>query len=394
MNLSWLAVDFAVTPFKTQLIYLRKTRLLVAAAGTAVHNMIFMNHSTSAIVIMMADWCRCSWQYVNQGILLGINVLTYCQPGDTENKVPVFHSTSNFWLQCSVVAQFSDLFVDIQRFTSDLYHIFNSTQRGDLQSLPSNPYPAPWCQVGRSFVDDRERFPLPQFMISKMNTTSRSGGFWKVKMLGELSSSRIPQNILQSFSSISFCYSASSKNVGSDMSFSSCFLINSQNYHSYYEIETSYPSVTIHSYGQISQHGGKIRDSDNYISIDLRVRDQISRVMPQIKLELGNELNCPSSNFHQLLCSIQGNEFKLCVGEILPDSSFEISLQPIVKKLCRSISNDTSFCSFLSSSLSHCVYKRVLETQLSLPHPQYQPIPTKPFVFLHIEKTAGTSIRG
>jgi hypothetical protein len=390
MNLNWLAVDFDVTPFKTQLIYLRKTRLLVAAAGTAMHNMIFMNHSTSALVIMMEDWCRCSWQYVNQGILLGIDVMTYCQPKETENQALIVHWTSKFWSQCSIVSKSSEMFVDIKRFADDLHDIFDSGHQ-DFKILPSNLSLGSWCQIGEPFADYRQGLTTPQFMVLSITATVESNGFWNVIIPGELSYSQTPQNMLSSFPYLSACNTAYlGSDVNSAVSF--CFPVDYHNYHSYYEIQTPSPSVTIHTYGKITSHGGKIRDSDNYISIDLRVRPRLSRMLPQIEFGLGNELGCPKSNSNQLICSVKGIEFQLCVGKIIPGSSFEISLQPIVKKLCPSL-NDSSLCPLLSSSLSHCAHKRVLETQLSLPHPQYLPSPANPFIFLHIEMTAGSSIR-
>ena len=388
MNLRWLVVDFAVIPFKTQLIYLRKTRLLVAAAGTALHNMVFMNHSTSAIVIMMTDWCHCSWQYVNQGILVGINVLTYCQPNETKNQVSVAHSTPNFWLQCSIVPKFSDMFVDIRRFTSDLHKIFDSTQHDKLSLYVS------WCNIGRSIVDDdRKKFPFPEFMFTDlMSTEVKSSGFWSLSLIEELYYSQIPQNLFRSFPHLSVCH-IFHLGAGVKPSVPACILIDSQNYHAAHEIQTSDPTLTIHSYGQISPDGGKILNSDNYMTVDLRVRDVFSRSLPMIELRLGNESNCLDLKFDQIICSARGSKIELCIGNNLPGLSFEISLQPIVKTLCHSFFNDISSCPILSSSLSHCIHKRVLETQLTLPHPQYQPTPEKPFVFLHIEKTAGTSIR-
>jgi hypothetical protein len=262
------------------------------------------------------------------------------------------------------------LFVDIET------HLDSSRQK-KLQKLSH----ASWCQSDEPF--DSQGLTTPQFMATSIMATPESNGFWRVKMTGEFSFPQIPQNILSSFPYLSAC---SIVYLTSKMSSENlfCFSIDS-----YYEIQSPHPSLTIKTYGQITSHGGKIRESDNYISIDLRVRDQVSRSLPQIELGLGYDLGCCD----QLICLVKGTEFELCVGKILPGSSFEISLQPIVKKLCRAL-NDSSFCPLLSSSLSHCVHKRVLETQLSLPRPQYLPSSANPFVFLHIEKTAGSSIRG
>ena len=199
MNFKWLAVDFAITSFKNQLIYLRKTRLLVAAAGTAMHNMIFMNHSTSAIVVMITDWCHCSWQYVNQGILLGVNVLTYCQPNDTKNHL-ISHWTANFWLQCSGVVKRSDMIVDLKRFSFDVENILNSPQE------KRNISKSVWCNIGRSLSKDVfQSILLPSLSNTNSTVIKLSSMSWKVRITGELVFPSIPQNIMKSFPHLSIC---------------------------------------------------------------------------------------------------------------------------------------------------------------------------------------------
>jgi hypothetical protein len=366
MNLNWLAVDFAVTPFKTQLLYLRKTRLLVAAAGTAMHNMIFMNHSTSAIVIMMEDWCHCSWQYANQGILLGIDVMTYCQPDDTEKHSPSLHWTSNFWSQCSVVTKHSEVTVDLSRFTSDLRRLFHSSPA----SFPDRNL---WCEVGS--VSSANYHRLPQFSFSEMKSTLADSK-WSLELVAELRAPTLPQQTLKSFPRLSLCLLLYSSKSAKENPL--CFTTDEFHSHTFLLIETLSPSLTLHSWGQLTPQGGKIRGSDSYLSLDLRVRNMISRALPQIGLTHSAE-DCLQEM--RLVCFVNGIELSLCVEEASLNSSFEISIQPIVREFCSRHKHDV-FCPLLSSSLSHCVHQRVLESRLSLPRPQYLPRPAKPFVFL------------
>jgi hypothetical protein len=407
MNLNWLAVDFSITPFKTQLIYLRKTRLLVAAAGTAIHNMIFLNRSASVIAVMMTDWCHCSWQYVNQGLLLGINVLTYCQPIERENQIPISHWTANFWLQCSGVLKRSDVTVDIKRFTSDLHQVFHPPPSSSSY-LTKNKLTESWCDTGRSLSlsplpTPVRRLHLPQLTKTNLTTLTLSPMTWKVRITGELTFPLIPQNIMSSFPCLSVCvilYFSDDLKSSSSSDWTppphQCLSLDSLNYYSLLDMLISSPTMTIHSWIQLNSHGGKITNSDNFLSIDLRIQESISRTLPEINLALANrsrdfnesesEIKC-SNSMSLLVCSVEGIDIPLCVGSISSQSTFEMSLQLIAKELCLLHKDTFSFpsCAFFSSSL--------LETQLSLPHPQYLPTPNHPFIFLHIEETVGLSLR-
>jgi hypothetical protein len=403
MNLKWLAVDFAVTPFKTQLMYLRKTRLLVAATGTAVHNMIFMNHSAAAIVVMMTDWCHCSWQYVNQGLLLGINVLTYCQPNDTENHCPISHWTANFWLQCSGVVKRSDMIVDLKRFASDVHQILNSP-RGEKKLNQGV-----WCDIGRQspFTTPLQSYPLPSLTNTNSTTIRLSSLTWKIRITGELLFPSIPQHVMKSFPHLSVCtilyLSDDLKLLSPSSNFlippSQCHSLDSLNYYSLLDIVIPSPTITIHSWIQLSSSGGRIAHSDNWLSLDLRVHESISRTLPEIPLRLTKRISDCLDSFSKnslLVCPLEGMiDVPLCVGSISSESSFEISLQSIVRELCSlHLKKNISSCALLSALLSNCLHQRVLETQLSLPSPQYLPTPDRPFIsLLLLEKSTRYSLR-
>jgi hypothetical protein len=390
-NLTWLSVDFAAIPFKLQLQYLRKTRLLVAAAGTAMHNMVFMNRSTAAIVLMMPEWCHCSWQYANQGILLNIDVSTYCHEGDTADQLSISHWTAHFWLQCSVTFKASDVTVDLQRFSSDLDRLFSLSHephKRDTRLSASSSSLGNWCHIGRdpSPLAPSPRQRIPVFQITDVTSFSRNG-LWEAELTGELSNLSNPQHIWRSFPHLSVCFVLRDTNGTNRLRVQGCHPLDQHNFQSKYLIKIPSPIFTVHSWGQVSPHGGKIKGSESYLTIDLKARNFISRGSPDIALGIGP--NCQDLSA-DLVCRVGKLKLWLCVGAISPDSSFEISLQPIVKELC--LLHNLS-CSLLSSALSHCVYKRVLEARLSLPSPQYLPTVSAPFVFLHLEKTAGTTIR-
>ena len=69
------------------------------------------------------------------------------------------------------------------------------------------------------------------------------------------------------------------------------------------------------------------------------------------------------------------------------------SLQRITADFCALHRLTHVACGYLAAHLSSVVYKDLLASSLGLPAVQHMPTPQDPFVFLHIEKTAGTAFR-
>jgi len=64
-----------------------------------------------------------------------------------------------------------------------------------------------------------------------------------------------------------------------------------------------------------------------------------------------------------------------------------------IADFCRLHNFETVHCSVLTRFISQRVYRVKLSTERGLPPVQRIPTPSRPFVFLHVEKTAGTSLR-
>lgn len=105
-------IDLDGMSFLGQLEFLHFTACVVAVAGTATHNMLFMRPGSTMVIIMQPEWCEWSWMYVNQGILLGITVHVLCD--EQERAGGLFPGTrsrhssfvNKFWKQgAGVVAK-------------------------------------------------------------------------------------------------------------------------------------------------------------------------------------------------------------------------------------------------------------------------------------------------
>ena len=96
-------IDLDDMSFINQLGYFHFSACLVATAGTATHNMLFMRPGSTMVIIMQPEWCEESWMYVNQGVLLGITVHVLCDemdgafPSTTHTRHSSF--VNKFWLQ-------------------------------------------------------------------------------------------------------------------------------------------------------------------------------------------------------------------------------------------------------------------------------------------------------
>ena len=69
------------------------------------------------------------------------------------------------------------------------------------------------------------------------------------------------------------------------------------------------------------------------------------------------------------------------------------SLQRITADFCALHRLTHVACGYLAAHFSSVVYKDILTSTLGLPAVQHMPTPQDPFVFLHIEKTAGSALR-
>ena len=102
-NLQSEIIELEDMHFVDQLTYFHNSACVVAAAGTATHNMLFMRPGTCVIVLMQQEWCEYSWMYVNQGILLGLSVHVLCHEPDfgLNPAIKARHSSfvNKFWNQ-------------------------------------------------------------------------------------------------------------------------------------------------------------------------------------------------------------------------------------------------------------------------------------------------------
>ena len=156
-----------------------------------------------------------------------------------------------------------------------------------------------------------------------------------------------------------------------------CVRVDEINYHSTINthFDMTQEDVLIHLWYQISESGGKIKDSDVYVPITL---------------------NAPHYNVYIFA---SGNKIPRVSIDCPVDSGFIFSFTPTYRASLQHATAD--FCQrhrLLETScyqavyqISKCIKERV--TDWELPNIQSMPTPQDPFVFIHFEKVGGTSLR-
>lgn len=82
-GLTFRTVSLEDEPFSTQLAIFDAARVVVAQYGTAAHNVLFMRPGTLLVLLVQPGWCPWAWHFVNQAILSQVDVVTVCEPNNT-----------------------------------------------------------------------------------------------------------------------------------------------------------------------------------------------------------------------------------------------------------------------------------------------------------------------
>eukprot|EP01041_Mallomonas_annulata_P002467 gene2467-4787_t len=433
----------ANTSFSEQLLRFKNIKILIASAGTALHNMLFMRPGSAVILFMQQEWCPWSWMYANQAVLLDIHIFILC-PVNSSSSSSTFHTTRNFWKQGPRMTgrdkmvinpyHFQELLLlakDVV-FTNDYNSSDNSSNRRrkkvmqvTAMKIGEGPVTVtsdqkPLCGDGggvdnisvgnndkndgnnhnsnkyhnsvnvdvdvdvdvRSFdettvsgyvssvkfddMSDTEIFNIYHdntidtidMDVKHSNSTSTLPSVWRFAILCELGITRYPKSVTSSmlFDSmpyISLCMRSVFARSTTDIT---CFEINKQlNYYTDLWMMVTLPIQWFHIWYQISPEGGKLEGSDGYVALDLRLHNGGIDIQ---QYAIGKRVKLTIPILSALITREEDHNKNV-------DDTFEYR-------------NETL---------------KLLEMKYSLPKVQYLPSVSIPFVFLHIDKTAGTTLR-
>jgi hypothetical protein len=160
-----------------------------------------------------------------------------------------------------------------------------------------------------------------------------------------------------------------------------CIRADALNYHS--TIDSHFPvtlqELVIHAWFQVSEEGGKIRDSDCFVPVSLALPNS-GLIFSDPKLDPQTSIECLVK---------EKSTKKTRIFSYTP--TYRSSFQHATADFCRGYGLIGSSCYHTAYQLSQCIHDRA--THPKLPNIQLSPTPHDPFVFLHFEKVGGTSLR-
>jgi hypothetical protein len=430
-------IDLDQTPFSQQVKRISRTDILVAAAGTAVHNMLFMKPKSAVVIVMQPGWCKWSWMYSNQAELLDQRYIIFCADhnhpavssevlsrlqrlqhysfDNTDRILPgsnSFHWTRNFWKQGPRLTKSSNITLNLSRLPAAIVKVCQQMHVGlNINAITADPVclgDEQTTAFGYIFLSDRmveitasgdhggaipitrmTGTPLLEVYVSSIELLDRGDkqNPWSMTLelmgsiVNRVKSSEQYNHIVESIQHMSICFRSVFTMRESE---ALCFEVNSFNYYSHLLLRIDSPVHHAHLWLQSSPTGGKIADSDCFLMIDTRIgNDGGLSIHHQAA---GSVLTVPVS----LLEKIRMSHPTFPRHHYL---STQLSLQRYTADLCKLASLNVVDCCRATALLTQSVFDDLQIAGSRLPLIQSLPTPKTPFLFLHIEKTAGTTLR-
>jgi hypothetical protein len=435
--------ELARMSFSEQVCLFQHTDILVAVAGTAIHNMLFMRPGTSVIITMQSGWCNWAWMYANQAVLLGIDYYIYCSDSQKssstysesthlngfysnseqennntkyntyENKpssiadLEVYHWTKKSWLQGPRMTKSDNVTVDVDIFHSLLKSALSSDQNktetphdSDYTAISSNDNNYPdISHIGTdSSAKSYHTKRTLEIVITSLNIEElliddkdkKSVQCWKISLMGEiLSTAGLIEGIIGHMPHFVICV----KSLLST-SESNCYALDGFNYYAHLYLTVTDTVQLLHVWAQVSNDGGKIKGSDVFFAVDVLLPQGGLLVHTEsigliLREEIIWEAN-PDIGEMNIDNEILRSRRKIVFSQYISD---RYTLQRSIVAFCEKNMLVPISCGYISARISLAAHKAVLLKDANLCNIQYLPTPEKPLIFIHIEKTGGTTLR-
>jgi hypothetical protein len=152
----------------------------------------------------------------------------------------------------------------------------------------------------------------------------------------------------------------------------------------------------MHFWVQLTMDGGKIEGTDTYMPLDIRLPEVGWYVHNQFINETITMMLDMSDLRKVFPAGILGQDMTkpipLRVFVNYPNQH-RFSIQLYIPKFCAEMGYSHHLCAILTWKMYRYLHFLTLNKEKNLPKVQSIPSPTNPFVFLHVEKTGGTTIR-
>ncbi|KAJ8612761.1 hypothetical protein CTAYLR_010395 [Chrysophaeum taylorii] len=374
-------------PFSRQREILAAADVLVAQYGTAAHNVVFMRPGAVLLLLLQPGWCSFAWHYALQANLSGVGTVRVCAPGTPR----AFRWTHRAWLQGPWITKDAAFEIDESLFRRALVAALDAEDGVAVFGLEEED----------DDDDDEEEDDAggPRVHASDARVESE-GGLAKVMLVLEVVGAAprndqevllgLPREVLDS-ERVRLCVAAP---VGAD---AACFKASAFNEFSTLDLRVAWQErVTLRCWLELD--GTELAASETYWTgrvvaetpgLGLATITHSPRPISADgePLVLDWRVFRPGETLEVAVASRRGGE-----ATLVARLDVRLELQRNVAAFCRRVLGEVR-CADLTEAVDALARRRLRAARLGLPIAQATPTRERPFVFLHNEKTAGSSLR-
>lgn len=425
------------------------TSILVAQYGSALHNTLFLRPGSTVVIMMQPEWCDWAWGFASQASLLKHHVYIMCDEADERGALSRYRWYENSWLQGPWFSKDDDYRVSIPTLQQVMHDILKSYKEvhdetttneaplvhrsyytstassrqcdqkfylsfhNDMSSVSehASEHGGEEEEVGFDEGDDVFKYYAdnykgvskvdirpPRAHIANISVTETVQGHYLIKMVPEVViDSRDVGYMRRNHNKLLLCSEVLDPSSTSAVTSPSCHDMRTFNEFSTLDLTFSQHNlVVVHVWLEISEK------TEEECSIDTP-REGVGACMSTLKLEQSDTYFAVDSENPFTMSS---DEFTCGSSDLSIDIVIDDFVHKLIIRLWEPTNVQTSvsdFCyrlklsKYMCSSITAAVVSRVKPharlTQFGLPPPQVRPSIQEPFIFLHHEKTAGTSLR-
>lgn len=386
-NVEVSVVSLEEMTFTEQIDVFKRVDILVAQYGSAAHNVLFMRPGTVLLLLMQPDWCPYSWHYANQATLSDVKPICVCSM--SSSRVASFRWTYRAWRQGPWISKDADFAVDPDLFRRSLDIALQETTM-TASSVASIVDSGETPQIG-------EPFP-PRVHISDARIERQLHDMAKVSLVAEVvgtpPSKQSPSLVLFGLerewlddNRVFLCVTADD---------TTCFSSSSFNEFSTIDLTVPWGS-TVNLRCWLALDGQEMARSETYWTAVIDAESSglgISTIThtPAFVGRQQREFVVDWRPFRH------GESMEIPVvldGRLVPFMArldLRTELQRRLAEFCREARLDAN-CFELARAIDTVAMTRMKASRLGLPQVQDLPTVKRPFVFLHNEKTAGSTVR-
>lgn len=225
---------------------------------------------------------------------------------------------------------------------------------------------------------------------------------WKVGIVGEIGTAAAEFSaLLESLPYLSICMEST------DMA-PWCHPVAAFNYYTDLILNMEAPVQALHFWAQASTSGGKLRHSDMYVVLDCHlpeagfaIHNEVVGSEVSFEVNVREQCTMPEGHTQQQVLAYPTAKFgapkSLCRSSkrLLFRHTIDsrLSLQRSTADFCWAHDLSAANCVDFIAHLQAYLLRAQTATTRGLPAVQHEPSPANPFHFLHIEKTAGSTLR-